>query len=65
MTRKTYLTAAPWMLMFKQDAVLASPDNQIWIRNDNETASVNLVDPSAVNLFSNLDQMIHLKESIL
>ncbi len=43
--------------MFKQDTVLTdNPDNQIWVKTDNDTASINLVDPSTVNLFSNLDQ---------
>lgn len=51
------------MLMFKQDTILTdNPDNQIWVKTDNDTASVNLLDPSTVNLFSNLDQLVNLKD---
>ena len=49
--------------MFKQDTTpMDNPDNQIWVKTDNDTASVNLVDPATVNLFSNLDQLVHLKD---
>jgi hypothetical protein len=48
--------------MFKQDAIGDEEDKQIYVRTDNETASVNLGDPALLNLFSNLDQLIHLKD---
>ena len=48
--------------MFKQDAVGDEADKQIYVRTDNDTASINLVDPAQVNLFSNLDQLIYLKD---
>ena len=48
--------------MYKQDVVANNPDSQTFVRSDNETASLNLMDPELVNLFSNMDQLVHLKD---
>jgi hypothetical protein len=47
--------------MYKQDVLASNPDSQTFVRSDNETASVNLMDPQLVNLYSNLDQLVNLK----
>lgn len=43
--------------MFKQDTKPLDPTLPLYFFNDNETASLNLGDPSNVNLYSNLDQV--------
>ena len=53
---------APWILMYKQDVLANNPDIQTFIRSDNETASINLMNPALVNLFSNLNQLVNLKD---